>query len=74
VSDTAEKLLEVSEHARHPSNGKDYALRTARTAAGYVERRRQQKAIKHARGCDANSGQLIHEIPSKIANNNNVMS
>jgi hypothetical protein len=51
VSDTAEKLLEVSEHARHPSNGKDYALRTARTATGYVERRRQQ-AIKHARGCE----------------------
>jgi RepB DNA-primase from phage plasmid len=50
VADTAEMLLQVSEHARYPSNGKEYAERTAKNAAGYVERRRQQKQIKHWRG------------------------
>ena len=43
VTDTAEMLLQVSEHARHPSNGKEYALRTAKNAAYYVERRRQTR-------------------------------
>jgi len=43
VNDTAEKLLELSEHANHPSNGPDYAKRTAANAARYVEQRRQQK-------------------------------
>jgi RepB DNA-primase from phage plasmid len=47
VNDTAEKLLELSEHARHPSNGKDYAKRTAANAAHYVEQRRQQKQHRH---------------------------
>ena len=50
VNDTAEMLLQVSQHARHPSNGKEYAERTARNAARMVERRRQQKQIRHARG------------------------
>jgi hypothetical protein len=53
VNDTAEKLLELSEHARHPSNGPDYAKRTARNAAAYVEQRRQQKQQRtatHGRG------------------------
>jgi hypothetical protein len=49
VNDTAEKLLEVSEHANLPANGKKYAERTAAKAARYVEQRRQQKQIKHAR-------------------------
>jgi hypothetical protein len=49
VRETAEMLLLVSEHARHPSNGKEYAERTAQNAARYVERRRQQKQMKHAR-------------------------
>ena len=43
VNDTAEKLLELSAHARLPGNGKDYARRTAANAAAYVEQRRQQK-------------------------------
>lgn len=43
MNDTAEKLLELSEHANHPSNGPDYARRTAANAARYVEQRRQQK-------------------------------
>jgi RepB DNA-primase N-terminal domain len=49
VSDTAEMLLRVSEHARLPANGKEYAERTAKNAAGYVERRRQQKQMRHSR-------------------------
>ena len=47
ANDTAEKLLEVSEHARHPSNGKRYAVKTANNAAGYVEARRQHKHHRH---------------------------
>ena len=43
VTDTAEMLLDVSEHARLPSNGEDYAERTAENAAGYVERRRRNR-------------------------------
>lgn len=43
VSDTAEMLLQISEHARLPANGRDYAERTAKNAAGYVERRRQNR-------------------------------
>jgi hypothetical protein len=57
TTDTAEKLLEVSEHARQQSDPKDYAARTARNAAGYVERRRQNRTNNlrsqvrsHARG------------------------
>jgi hypothetical protein len=53
VNDTAEMLLQVSEHARHPGNGKDYAARTARNAARYVERRRGQRRERgatHGRG------------------------
>lgn len=42
-TETAEMLLVVSEHARHPSNGARYAERTARRAAAAVERRRQQR-------------------------------
>jgi hypothetical protein len=38
-----ERLLEESEHARRPENGRPYAERTAKNALGYVERRRQQK-------------------------------
>lgn len=43
VTDTAEMLLQVSEHARLPGNGRPYAERTAKNAAGYVERRRQNR-------------------------------
>jgi hypothetical protein len=50
VNDAAEKLLEVSEHARHPSNGPDYAKRTAQNAAHYVARRREQRATRHRHG------------------------
>jgi hypothetical protein len=50
VNDTAEKLLEVSEHARQPSNGSDYAKRTAQNAARYVAQRREQRATRHRHG------------------------
>ena len=50
VNDAAEKLLEVSEHARHPSNGLGYAKRTAQNAAHYVARRREQRATRHRHG------------------------
>jgi hypothetical protein len=50
VNDTAEKLLEVSEHARQPSNGTDYAKRTAQNAARFVAKRREQKAARHRHG------------------------
>jgi hypothetical protein len=43
VNDTAEELLKVSEHARQQSDPEDYAKRTAKNAAGYVERRRQNR-------------------------------
>lgn len=39
IAETAAKLLEVSRHARHPSNGPRYAERTASTAARYVAER-----------------------------------
>jgi hypothetical protein len=39
IDETARMLLVVSEHARHPSNGKRYAERTAATAARYVRQR-----------------------------------
>jgi hypothetical protein len=50
VNDTAEKLLEVSEHARAPGNGSDYAKRTAQNAARYVGKRREQRATRHRHG------------------------
>jgi hypothetical protein len=50
VNDTAEMLLQVSEHARHPSNGPQYAKRTAQNAAGYVARRREQRTARHRHG------------------------
>jgi hypothetical protein len=53
VGDTAEMLLQVSAHARQPANGRPYAERTAKNAAGYVERRRQTRQSRmggHARG------------------------
>ena len=58
VNETAEMLLQVSEHARAPSNGRDYAERTAKNAAGYVERRRQQRADPASPRLDRFSGQL----------------
>jgi RepB DNA-primase from phage plasmid len=42
-----ERLLEESEHARHPGNGQPYAGRTATRAAAYVEQRRRQKQMRH---------------------------
>jgi hypothetical protein len=39
IEETAAKLLDVSQHARHPSNGKRYAERTASKAAQYVAAR-----------------------------------
>jgi hypothetical protein len=53
VSDMAEMLLQMSAHARLPANGRPYAERTAKNAAGYVERRRQSRQARmtgHARG------------------------
>jgi hypothetical protein len=51
VDETAAMLLEVSEHARHPSNGKRYAARTASKAAEYVEQRsRQRLSMKRDHG------------------------
>jgi hypothetical protein len=45
VGETTAMLLEVSEHARHPSNGKRYAERTARKAAAYVIQRSRPASI-----------------------------
>jgi hypothetical protein len=50
VKDIADELMIVSEHARHPSNGINYARRTAERAAGAVERRRERKAMRHLHG------------------------
>jgi hypothetical protein len=50
VNDTAEMLLQVSAHARHPSNGPRYAKRTAERAAAYVAQRREQKAARYRHG------------------------
>jgi hypothetical protein len=50
VNDTAEMLLQVSEHARHPSNGPRYAKKTADRAAGYVAQRREQRTARHRYG------------------------
>jgi hypothetical protein len=50
ANDTAEMLLQVSEHARHPTNGPRYAKKTADKAAGYVEGRRQERAARHRHG------------------------
>jgi hypothetical protein len=51
VEEIAAMLLEVSEHARHPSNGKRYAARTASKAAQYVaERSRRRLRMKRDHG------------------------
>lgn len=51
VEETAAMLLEVSEHARHPSNGKRYAERTVTKAAQYVaERSRPRLRLKRDHG------------------------
>jgi len=51
INETAAMLLEVSEHARHPSNGKRYAERTAARAADYVQQRtRPRLPIKQDHG------------------------
>jgi RepB DNA-primase from phage plasmid len=47
VTDTAKELLTLSQHAQQQSDPKDYAERTARNAARYVEQRRQQKQHRH---------------------------
>jgi hypothetical protein len=47
--DIIERLLEVSEHARLPDNGKPYAERTAKNAAHYIERSRQTRQSRFAR-------------------------
>ena len=47
VNDTAEKSLEVSEHARLPDNRQGLRRAHREDAAGYVERRRQQRAWRH---------------------------
>ena len=47
--DIIDRLLEVSEHARLPDNGRPYAERTAKNAARYIERSRQQKRERIAR-------------------------
>ena len=43
VEETEAMLLQVSAHARHPSNGKRYAERTAIKAAEYVRKRSLQR-------------------------------
>jgi hypothetical protein len=43
----------VSARARLGANGKPYAERTAKNAAGYVERRRQTR--QHARGMSSHA-------------------
>jgi hypothetical protein len=43
IDEAASMLLEVSEHARHPSNGKRYAERTAIKAAEYVRQRSERR-------------------------------
>lgn len=50
IEDIAERLMEVSEHARHGSNGPRYAERTARAAALAVEHRRQHATMKRRHG------------------------
>jgi hypothetical protein len=51
VEEATAMLLEVSEHARHPSNGKRYAERTASKAAKYVaERSRPRLRMKRDHG------------------------
>jgi RepB DNA-primase from phage plasmid len=45
-----DRLLEVSEHARAVGNGQPYADRTAKRAAAWVDQRRRQKQMRHARG------------------------
>jgi hypothetical protein len=50
VNDTAEMLLQVSEHARHPSNGPRYAKKTADKAAAWVSQRREQRTARHRYG------------------------
>jgi hypothetical protein len=50
ANDTAEMLLQVSEHARHPSNGPRYAKKTADKAAAWVAQRREQRTARHRYG------------------------
>jgi hypothetical protein len=49
ASDTAEMLLQVSEHARLAGNGERYARKTADKAAAWVEQRRQNRASSYRR-------------------------